>query len=163
MIIKLDFAKAFDTVNWTGLLTVLKARGFNQTWQQWILQLLCTSKNAVLLNGVPGPWFTCKRGLRQGDPLSPLLFILCVDPLHRLLEAATRTDVLNTILGTAARMRTSLYADDAVIFINPVRQEIDSLLELLQQFGDATGLRVNLSKSSAVPIRCDDIDIGVVL
>ena len=60
-------------------------------------------------------------------------------------------------------MRTSLYADDVIIFINPARAEIDNLLKLLQLFCDATGLRVNLSKSSVIPIRCDDIDIQDVL
>ncbi|KAE8797607.1 hypothetical protein D1007_27263 [Hordeum vulgare] len=56
-------------------------------------------------------------------------------------------------------MRTSLYADDVVIFINPMREEIDMLLNLLECFNDATGLRANLSKSSAIPIRCNDIDL----
>ena len=60
-------------------------------------------------------------------------------------------------------MRTSLYADDVIIFINPARAEIDNLLQLLQLFGDATGLRVNLSKSSMIPIRCDDIDVQDIL
>lgn len=60
-------------------------------------------------------------------------------------------------------MRTSLYADDAVIFINPARPEIDTLLDILHHFGEATGLRVNLAKSSAVPICCGDIDLTVVL
>ena len=59
-------------------------------------------------------------------------------------------------------MRMSLYADDTVIFINPVRGETDTLLGLLQHFGDATGLQVNLSKSSAIPIRCSDIDLAAV-
>lgn len=60
-------------------------------------------------------------------------------------------------------MRTSLYADDAVIFINPMRQEINKLLNILQLFGEATGLRVNMTKSSAIPIACDGIDLQTVL
>ena len=92
-----------------------------------------------------------------------LLFILCIDPLHRLLEAATRSGALSPIPGSVARMRTSLYADDAVIFANPSRLEVDSLLQILASFGDATGLRVNLAKSSAVPISCHDIDLDHVL
>lgn len=104
-----------------------------------------------------------RRGLRQGDPLSPLLFLLCIDPLHRLLEAETRMGHLAAIPGSAARMRTSLYADDAIIFIKPDRQEIDALIKILEGFGDATGLRVNMSKSSVVPICCDNVDLDSVL
>lgn len=69
LVLKLDFAKASDSVNWTSLIAVLRARGFPDQWCQWITQLLITSKMAVVLvNGTPGPWFGCGRGLRQGDP-----------------------------------------------------------------------------------------------
>jgi hypothetical protein len=80
--IKLDFAKAFDTVNWDGLLRILQARGFHQTWINWILHLLQSSRSAILVNGCPGPWISVKRGLRQGDPLSPFLFLIVADVLQ---------------------------------------------------------------------------------
>ena len=98
--------------------------------------------------------------MRQGDPLSLLLFILCIDPLHRLLEAATLAGQLSPLPGTAVHMRTSMYADDAVIFINPTRMEVDALLSIMHLFGEATGLHVNLAKSSAVPISCGALDLG---
>uniref|UniRef100_A0A8R7U7V2 Reverse transcriptase domain-containing protein n=1 Tax=Triticum urartu TaxID=4572 RepID=A0A8R7U7V2_TRIUA len=137
--------------------------GFPARWRNWITLLLSSSSSSCLINGIPGNHIDHFRGLRQGDPLSPLLFILCIDPLHRLLEAATRSGTLSPIPGSAARMRTSLYADDAVIFANPSRLEVDSLLQILASCGDATGLRVNLAKSSAVPISCHDIDHDHVL
>lgn len=76
LVIKLDFAKAFDSVNWLSLLRILEVRGFPDKWQHWMQLLLRTSKSAVLVNGIPGPWINCKRGLRQGDALSPFLFLL---------------------------------------------------------------------------------------
>jgi len=76
LVLKLDFAKAFDSVNWDSLLYILQCRGFPPTWCSWIQHILTTSKSAILLNGCPCKWFTCKKGLRQGDPHSPYLFLL---------------------------------------------------------------------------------------
>jgi hypothetical protein len=67
--LKLDFAKAFDSIDWTSLRLVLEARGFPPQWCNWMDAIFHTSKSAVLLNGIPGRWIDLKRGLRQGDPL----------------------------------------------------------------------------------------------
>jgi hypothetical protein len=73
LVLKLDFAKAFDTVNWEGLFKILHARSFEDVWISWVQTILSSSKSAVLVNSCPRPWITCKRGLRQGDPLSPCI------------------------------------------------------------------------------------------
>jgi hypothetical protein len=86
-VIKLDFVKAFDLVNWVSLLKILKVRGFPRKWCDWMRQLLVTSRLLVLLNGVPKPWITCKRGLRQGDALSPYLLLLVTDVLQSMIKA----------------------------------------------------------------------------
>jgi hypothetical protein len=65
IVLKLDFAKAFDTVNWDALDCILSAKGFNTKWRQWLRTILQSSKSAILLNGVKGPWINYKRGLRQ--------------------------------------------------------------------------------------------------
>jgi len=88
LVLKLDFAKAFDTVIWESLDTILKARGFHDRWCAWMRDILSSSKSAVLVNGCPGPWITCKRGLRQGDPLSPYLFLLVADSLQAMIRSA---------------------------------------------------------------------------
>lgn len=163
LLLKLDIAKAFDSISWEYMFELLQRMGFPARWRDWIALLLSTSSSSCLLNGSPGASIIHRRGLRQGDPLSPLLFILCIDPLHRLLEAATMAGQLSPLPDTAVRMRTSLYVDDAVIFINPARTEVDALLSILHLFGEATGLHVNLAKSSAVPISCGDLDLGSIL
>jgi len=81
LFLKLDIAKAFDTVRWDYLQEVLEQLGFGQRWRKWMTTLLATSTSTVLLNGASGRWFKHRIGVRQGDPLSPMLFILAMEPL----------------------------------------------------------------------------------
>lgn len=85
LFIKLDIAKAFDTVRWDYLMEVMQQLGFGIKWREWVSALLATSSSSVLLNGTRGRSFKHKTGVRQGDPLSPMLFIIAFDPLQRLL------------------------------------------------------------------------------
>jgi hypothetical protein len=151
LLLKIDFAKAFDSVSWEFLLELLQRLGFSARWRDWISLLLSSATSVVLLNGTEGKPVRHRRGLRQGDPLSPLLFILALDPLQRILQAATDAGILSRLPIREAKLRTSLYADDAVLFLNPIRAEVDSVLRILHAFGQATGLRINVDKSSVTP------------
>jgi hypothetical protein len=156
LFIKLDISKAFDSVSWVFLLETMQALGFGQRWRDWVATLLATSSSKILLNGIPGRRIMHARGLRQGDPLSPMLFILAIDPLHRLIELADTRGLLHPILPRAASLCCSLYADDAALFANPDRTELHHIIQVLNFFGNCSGLKVNLSKTEIFPIRCDE-------
>jgi hypothetical protein len=122
MFLKLYIAKAYDIVRWDYLLEVLEQYGFEPHWRGWVFALLSTTSTAILLNGAMGRWFKHFAGLRQGDPLSPLLFILVMEPLQRLLELATKEQLLSPVNNSAIKLRASLYVDDAAILqhiLNP--------------------------------------------
>jgi hypothetical protein len=128
-----------------------------------VAALLTTSTSRVILNGIPGDPIAHGRGLRQGDPLSPLLFNLAIDPLQQLLDIATRNGHLHRLRGRGPTVRTSLYVDDATIFIAPFKEDFDALAHILDGFGVVTGLVTNVHKSIAVPIRCANIDLGNIM
>jgi uncharacterized LabA/DUF88 family protein len=106
--LKIDFRKAFDTVSWEFLYKLLILRGFPQQWVQWIRNMLISSSSSININGYKGNHFYHMRGLRQGDPLSPLLFILITDTLQSLIQTANNT--ISTI--QSVRNITLQFADD---------------------------------------------------
>jgi hypothetical protein len=163
LFLKLDIHKAFDTVNWSYNLEVLQALGFGPRWREWVSILFRMTSSRVLLNGQHGPTFSHMRGVRQGDPLSPMLFILAMDPLQRLLDMATTQGILSPLPLATTRWSTSMYADDAAIFINPIKDDLDSVTTILWEFGMVSSLHINLQKNSVHPIRCQDIDLDLVL
>ena len=109
LFMKLDIQKAFDTINWSYMLEVLQALGFGPRWREWISILFGTATSRALLNGNQGSSFSHKRGVRQGDPLSPMLFILAIDPLQKMLDLATQNGILTPLPLATAKLRTSLY------------------------------------------------------
>jgi hypothetical protein len=88
ILLKLDITKAFDTVDWAFLLEVLSKLGFGRHWISMVCGLLGTASTRVVVNGVAGALIFNRRGLRQGDPLSPLLFDSVMDVLHLMIEKA---------------------------------------------------------------------------
>ena len=118
---------------------------------------------AVLLNGSKGSWFRHYRGLRQGDPLSPMLFIIAMEPLQKLFDIAAAQGLLSPLAGRNANFRASLYADDAAIFLNPVKEKVQVAADLLQIFAHASGLFINQSKCAVYPIACEAVNLEEVM
>ena len=86
MAMKVDIFKAFDTIDWNFLLDVLEAFGFSLHFRDWVLALFSSLRVSIMINGKVQGYFPYSRGVRQGDPLSPLLFCLAKDCLNRLIS-----------------------------------------------------------------------------
>jgi len=162
ILLKLDITKAFDSVSWAFLLEVLRKLGFGSRWRDLVCALLTSSSTQVLLNGTPGDFIQHKRGFRQGDPLSPMLFILVMDVLNWLVTRASEAGLLQPLSSRPIQHRISLYADDVAIFLRPAAADINLTLQLLQLFGDASGLKTNVQKSNVLPIQCAEEDMAII-
>jgi hypothetical protein len=85
--------------------------------------------------------------VRQGDPLSPFLFILAMDPLHRMIEKAADEGLLRQVLPRGAKLRCSLYADDAGVFVRADKSDLEVLKGILNAFEGCSGLKINYDKT----------------
>lgn len=116
--VKVDFEKAYDSVSWSFLFKILELLGFNDKWCGWVRECVCNSKMAVLVNGVATNWLKPGKRVRQGDPLSPYLFLLVAECLARLTEKAERSNLLTGIRPTReSSVALIQYADNTLFFL----------------------------------------------
>jgi len=148
--IKIDITKAFDTIDWNFLLKVLKAFGFNDIFCKWIHTILQSAKLSISINGKQEGYFSCKRGVRQGDPLSPLLFCITEEVLSRGLTKLVNEGKLKLIKGTRTAPIPShiLYADDVMLFCKGTAANMQTLSQFFQRYANASGQIINPQKST---------------
>jgi hypothetical protein len=151
----LDFRKAFDTVSSEYLEKILTAIGFDRKWIKWMNMLTATGKTVVLLNGIPSPWILIKRGLRQGDLLSPLLFILIKDVLLKTIKKFSEGGINHPIVLDLTCL-VIWYADDTLILFQGCLEQAKLLKEILDAYSSTTSLTINYIKSTFVPINLEE-------
>ncbi|KAB2630796.1 hypothetical protein D8674_008315 [Pyrus ussuriensis x Pyrus communis] len=148
--IKLDMQKAYDRVEWDFLDAVMERMGFSSSWRSLINGCISSVKFAVLLNGQAGESFAPSRGLRQGDPLSPYLFILVGEVLSKLFQGAVDQGRLEGVKigGSGPVISHLFFADDTLLFLRADVKNCRNLKHMLDKFCVASGQKVNLEKSS---------------
>lgn len=153
-LLKLDFEKACDKVNWHFLLELLRARGFSDRWINWIKIGLMSGISTVLVNGKEGRKFVCKKGLRQGDPLSPLLFVLVANVFTKMVHLGKHNNFIQGLGKFDNGLLSLQYVDDIIMFSSDDFPKLRNLKLILYLFEGISGM--NIFSKSAV-IRLDGI------
>ncbi|XP_073000165.1 uncharacterized protein [Typha latifolia] len=132
MMIKMDMETAYDRVSWQAVVGSLQRMGFPPQWCNWVQACIASPRFALLINGSPTNWITPHSGLRQGDPLSPYLFIIVTQVLTRIINE---------------KVDQGLMRDDLLLMTEASTDSAQSILECLNRYEKITNQRVNYSKS----------------
>ena len=147
MILLIDFEKAFDTVSWNYLFRVLRFFNFGQGTQKWVKTFYTNIKTTINQGGNLSRWFSNGRGCRQGDPISPYLFLLCAEILAIKLRNNKNIQGIN--IGNEMFLITQ-FADDTSVFLDGSKRSLETTLQELNDFKIMSGLSVNYTKSQAI-------------
>eukprot|EP00253_Pinus_taeda_P001568 PITA_01568 len=150
-VIKIDLSKAYDRVNWTYIRLLLTHLGFKVDFISWIMGCITDVSYAILINGAATPFFKGQKGLRQGCPLSPLLFLLVAEGLSQLIHKSRREGKIKGI-EAAVNLFIShlLFVDDILVFTNGSINELKELKNIFELFLKATGMQINPRKSQII-------------
>jgi len=151
MLFKVDFEKVYDSVDWGYLDFVLAKISFPVLWRKWIRECVNTAATYVLVNGSPTDEFPLQRGLRQGDPLSPFLFLLAAEGLNVLMRLLVETQLFTGYsIGDVSPVVVShlQFADDTLLVGTKCWENVRALRAALVIFEALSGLKVNFHKSS---------------
>ena len=148
MAIKLDMSKAYDRVEWGYLESVMVKMGFTDHWIKLMMLCVKTVTYSILVNGEPKGMITPTRGIRQGDPLSPFLFLLCTEGLNGLLLQAAHQGHIKgySLCRNSPRLTHLLFADDSLLFCRATNKKCQGVLDILDVYGKCSGQQINRSK-----------------
>jgi len=158
IVLKLDFEKAYDKVKWSFLFQCLCARGFCLVWCDWIKRVVSGGTVSVKLNNRIGPYIKSHKGVRQGDPLSPILFNFVADGLSRMILKAQSNHLFCGLGDHIIEQGIAIlqYADDTIICLKHDTVGARNMKLLLYLYELMAGLKINFSKSEVITINDED-------
>nr|GEZ14308.1 RNA-directed DNA polymerase, eukaryota, reverse transcriptase zinc-binding domain protein [Tanacetum cinerariifolium] len=161
MLFKVDFEKAFDFVSWKYLDYMLHKLGFGSRWCTWITNCLMSVRTSILINGSPTSEFSLKRGLRQGDPLSPFLFIIVMEGLHMALNDGIASNMFHGVrIGSNIHLSHLFYADDVIIISDWNQNDMENITRILNIFYIASGLKINFHKYNVFGVGVSNSEVA---
>ena len=146
LIIFIDFQKAFDSVEWNFILSCLEAFNFGPDFVQWIKTFYKNAQSCVINNGTTSDYFFLERSVRQGDPLSPYIFVLAAEALA---IAVCQDATIKSIYVGGEETKLLQYADDMTAVLADV-SSAQALFDLLETFKRASGLTINFTKTEGM-------------
>jgi hypothetical protein len=148
--IKLDMAKAYDRVEWRYLEAVMKALGFSEQWCNLVMKCVTTVSFSVCVNGVFSETFKPTRGIRQGDPISPYLFLLCAEGLSSMIKSIGPQYISRGVRVSRHSPWIShlLFADDCLVITQATKRRADMVAAILEDYNRGSGQLVNKGKSA---------------
>ncbi|XP_074305913.1 uncharacterized protein LOC141641138 [Silene latifolia] len=160
LLMKLDLQKAYDSIEWSFVEDMLNGLGFPERMVTILMQCVSTPSFSIALNGDVFGFFQGKRGLRQGDPLSPLLFTLCLEYLSRVLLVTQKHRSFRFHpLCKKVGLSHLCFADDLILFCKGEKGSVELLLHAFSLFSKASGLQMNREKSS---FYCNGMALGLI-
>ena len=160
LMILIDFEKAFDSVAWSFLEKCLKFYNFKSNILSWIKTFYNNIKSSVIVNNEPTKWFTIHRGCRQGDPISPYIYLLCGEILAHMVRQ-NKAIKGYTIFNKETKI--SQYADDATLLLDGSRQSFEACVHTVLEYAKYSGLAMNFDKTKVVWFGCVDTPKEVFL
>ena len=161
MAVKLDISKAYDRVEWKFVEQIMQKLGFCDRWIALIMKCITTVQYSVLINGDICGNIIPTRGLRQGDPLSPYLFLLCAEGFSSLLREAEENQHIQGVSVSRGGPRVShlFFADDSILFCRANHSDCQQLLTIFDTYEKGLGQKINMDKSSIhfssnTPLNC---------
>jgi len=160
VMLKLDYKKAYDRVSWSFLEDMLKSRGFGERWISWIRKVVRGGSLCIRMNDENSSYFKHGKGLRQEDPLSPLLFNLVADVFSRMLMKAAKQNLITGLLPQVidGGIISLQYADDTLLFLENNLEKASTLKWLLVCFEQMSGMKINYDKSDHLTIGLEEDD-----
>ncbi|WZZ89708.1 hypothetical protein YC2023_118287 [Brassica napus] len=161
--LKIDISKAYDNLHWDFVLKVLTALDLPEKFVDWIKECISTPSYSIAINGEMKGFFPGQKGLRQGDPISSLLFVIAMDVLSKMLDRRTIEGRFGIHPECDAPLITHLsFADDVLIFFDGSEDSLRGILKILEEFRLISGLKINRQKSKLLldggsSSRCRDL------
>jgi len=150
LVFKADFEKAYDSVSWDFLPYMWRRMVFCEKWISWIEGCLKSASISILINDSPSSEFIPQRGLRQGDPVAPLLFNVVAEGLNGLMREAMKKNLFQGFLVVRDEVEVSIlhYANDTLFFGKTSMENVKAIKVILRSVELVSGLKINFSKSN---------------